>query len=304
MRKTIRQRFKEIIDWGSRIQFLWTVGAWIFARIWAMAGGAAMIAVVWAYLTRIPAVFVALAGLLTFGGVLWVGNSIGAWLERRKKITPPETQNKKPKQEHDEVAHIVDRDAKRQVEKHIVDADNAITAGNVNLWLGCYLSRAGEYAWLDGLGRDAKPYLVVKISTCSRFLYDLSFIDVRQIKFTMDIDVDPKRETVPLEAMLIEPQVDPHNTNELPRESISCPHIRSLQVNELHFEFEAANIRDKVIKTNEGHQEPRLLLRPDWRLKTADSREVIYSQSTPIVLELKPFSNVLAFVRDQRKMVG
>jgi len=51
-----------------------------------LAGGVAMIAILWAYVTNVPAVFIAIAGLFTFGTILWIVNSIGLWLERHKKL--------------------------------------------------------------------------------------------------------------------------------------------------------------------------------------------------------------------------
>jgi hypothetical protein len=83
------QRFKEITDWASRFQLLWFAATWLFAHIPILAGGVAVIAVVWAYLSKVSPVFIAIAGLLAFGTILWIGNNVGAWLERRKKVIPP-----------------------------------------------------------------------------------------------------------------------------------------------------------------------------------------------------------------------
>lgn len=81
------------IDWGSRIQFLWWLGMWIFTHTIQTAIGAAMIAIIWAYLIKISPVFVGLAGLFAFGCVLWIGNNIGSWLERRKRFVPVSNTN-------------------------------------------------------------------------------------------------------------------------------------------------------------------------------------------------------------------
>jgi hypothetical protein len=184
------------------------------------------------------------------------------------------------------------------VEQHILDAENAIAAGNVNLWLDCHMDENFNSGWY-GLKRETKPYFVAKINVSSRLVYDLLFIDAEHIKFEVIIDVDRRKESVFLEAMLITAQVDWKNVNEEPRTPTSFPHIQSLKANGLYFRLEISDdVRNKIMKFDERHQEPRLLLTPSWRLKTAHGQEVSYCTSG-INLPLKQFSNILKPVRNQ-----
>ena len=188
------------------------------------------------------------------------------------------------------------------IKPHINNAGNAISVGNVNMWLDCYADEEGEFAWWNGLRRDTKPFFVIKVSVCSRFLYGLLFTNMKQVEFKMDIDVDPKKESITTQAMLIESQSDWTNINEMPRESTSYPHIQPLWLNQLYFRFgEIDNdVRNKIISLDKTNLKPRLSLTPSWKLKTVDDKEVGYLPTKPIVVELKPFSNLFEFIRDQR----
>jgi hypothetical protein len=184
------------------------------------------------------------------------------------------------------------------VEEHILDAENAIAAGNVNLWLDCHADENFSSGWY-GLKRETRPYFVAKMNVSSRLLYDLSFVDTEHIKFEVAIDVDRIKESVFLEAMLIAAQADWKNVNEAPRAPTSFPHIRSLRVNDLYLRLEISDdIRNKIMKFDERHQEPILLITPNWRLKTADGREISYC-TAGMTLPLKQFSHILKPIRNQ-----
>ena len=187
---------------------------------------------------------------------------------------------------------------------HYHNARNAISAGNVNLWLDCYLFKTNDYVWWNGLILDAEPFFTVRMNISSRFLYNLVYVDLEKIKFHVDVQVDSKPETMILNAMLVQSQTNWSNPNEVPIKPNSNVHIAALSISNLYFRFGKLSdgFRNKVITVHPNVASPKILIKPDWELKTAVGGEQIsYSPSNPITINLKQFSGDLDQIYNARK---
>jgi len=154
---------------------------------------------------------------------------------------------------------------------HIVHAENALSAGNVNLWLDCYI----EHVYWCGLKEPYYPYVVVQLAVISRFIFDLLFDDIKQIDFKLIVE----GKKVADKAMLVSSQQQ-WNDPEEAIEFHGTSHIQSLSYNTLYFRFGMSGYaRDRMEADYKGKNEIQLGLSADWKLKTTrDIKKVVYSR--------------------------
>lgn len=259
------QRFWKSVDWGSRIQFLWMVATWIFTHTIQAGLGAVVIAVVWAYLTNIPAVFVFIFGLLAFGCILWISNGLASWLERRKRLLPP---SKRLDTNVDifDIAQVPSQQGTKIVAcfKGIyIKAMNQLSSGYVNPSLFCDITL---FHWC-GLKDQNFPYIVVQVEVGSQFPFNLKFIKPTAIECDLLLNkvvISKQAELIWNQIQWVEPEKPTYAT-----EPINIP---ALGKPDLLFRFQIdKSIRDDIVLSANTKTKSEWNMNTDWKLHCAEA---------------------------------
>jgi len=162
--------------------------------------------------------------------------------------------------------------------QHIIYADGAISAGNVQQYLNCYI----EYVHWVAFDKPTFTYLVIQLTVLSRFIYDLTFPDPEQVNITLIVKGATENDDIKItdKAILVESQSSWINI-ESPRRIDSTSTLRALWHNAKYFRFELKDVgtRDRIEALYKGTPEIQLELRLDWKLKVSHSdKDLSYYQ--------------------------
>ncbi len=170
---------------------------------------------------------------------------------------------------------------------HITVADNAISAGNVLLWLNCFV----EHVHWIAFDKPTFTYVVIQLKVLSRFIYDLMFLNPNQVAITLIVKGATENNDIKVvdKAMLVESQ-STWNIIEPPIIRDSTGKIQALFPNSKYFRFEIkdAGVRDRIEALHNGKSEIQLELKLDWKLKVPhNNKELIYHEELKATCPMK-----------------
>lgn len=164
------------------------------------------------------------------------------------------------------------------LELDITNANNAISTGNVQQWLNCFV----EHVYWVAFDKPTFTYVVIELNVISRFIYDLIFPNPEQVSNILIVKGGVQNEDIKIadKAMLVESQSS-WNTIEDPRKADFTDKVEALRSNTkyLRFKLEDIGARDRIEAFHSGKPEIQIELKLNWKLKVAHSdKELSYFQ--------------------------
>lgn len=162
------------------------------------------------------------------------------------------------------------------LEWDITNANNAISAGNVQQWLNCFV----EHVYWVAFDKPTFTYVVIQLNVISRFIYDLIFPNPEQVSIILIVKGDIENENIKIadKATLVESQSS-WNTIEDPRKANFTDKVEALRSNTkyLRFKLEDIGARGRIEAFHSGKSEIQIELKLNWKLKVAHSnKELTY----------------------------